>query len=388
MSEVTAVAESASPSFAIVGAGPSGATAAERLARCGFTVTIFDPKGPWEKPCGGGVTTKALERYAYLLDHPSWPSQKIDRISLVGPGRRRISLALDRPFRIYSRAKLNALLLDRARAAGARYVDEAVAGFERTDGGWRVSTKTGVYQADILVGADGAGSVVRRDLVGRFKPTDVALTLGYNAPVGGSSEAVIDFPKGMTGYIWAFPRTDHTNFGVICRLNERPAADMKQALHAFMDEYYGGSAPYDAMQYYGAKVPMLGRGSWEHVRAAGEDWALVGDAAGFVDPITGEGIYFAIRSGELLGKAFEDGSGLAGYSRAWYEDFGEDLAVASHYLERFYHGKFLFAPVIDRALLFSSRHAGFRRVMTRALGGEQSYVTLKRDLVRNAMRFV
>ena len=70
------------------------------------------------------------------------------------------------------------------------------------------------------------------------------------------------------------------------------------------------------------------------------------------------------------------------------EDFGEDLEVASKYLDRFYRGKFLGAPVIDRAVGFSARHAGFRRVMARALGGEQSYLTLKRDLIANALRFV
>ena len=66
-------------SIAIVGAGPSGATAAEILARSGFAVTLFDPKGAWEKPCGGGVTAKALGRYAYLVDDADWPSQPIDR---------------------------------------------------------------------------------------------------------------------------------------------------------------------------------------------------------------------------------------------------------------------------------------------------------------------
>jgi geranylgeranyl reductase family protein len=375
--------------FAIVGAGPSGATAAERLAASGFEVALFDPKGAWEKPCGGGVTTKALDRYAYLVDAPDWPSQPVERIALVGPSRRRIALDLDRPFRIYSRSRLNGLLLERARAAGAEFVNEAVSGFERLEGGgWRVATKAGEWRADVLVGADGAGSVVRRDLAGRFKPTDVALTMGYNAPGGGSTEVVIDFPPGLTGYVWAFPRTDHANFGIIARLNERPAAEMKQLLHEFVDGYYGGRAPYDAMEFYGAKVPMLAHGSWEQVRAAGPDWALVGDAAGFVDPITGEGIYFAIRSGELFAEAIANGSGLAGYDRAWYEDFGEDLAVASRHLERFYHGRFLGAPVIDRALLFSERHPGFRRVMKRALGGEQSYLTLKRDLVVGSLRFV
>ena len=371
-------------SFAVVGAGPAGATAAERLARAGFEVTLFDPKGAWEKPCGGGVTAKALRRYAYLLDDPDWPAQTIDRIRLVGPSRRQITIELDAPFRIYSRARLNGLLLARARDAGAAWVGETVSRFAREQGAWRVETKTGAWRADVLVGADGAASVVRRDLAGRFRPDDVALTMGYNAPGGWSGEAAIDFPPDFTGYLWAFPRPDHTNFGVINRLNERPAAELKQLLHAFVDDYYGRPAPLDEMAFYGAKVPMLARGSWHETRATGDGWALVGDAAGFVDPITGEGIYFAIRSGELLAEAFAEGAGLAGYERAWFEDFGEDLAVASRHLERFYHGRFLGASVVDRALLFSSRHAGFRRVMRRALGGEQSYLTLKRDLVLGA----
>ena len=375
------------PSFAIVGAGPSGASAAERLARAGFAVTLFDPKGAWEKPCGGGVTAKALGRYAYLVDE-SWPSQPIERIALVGPNRGRATIELDRPFRIYSRERLNGLLLSRAREAGAELVEEAVVRFEREDGRWRVETRSGSRHADILVGADGAGSIVRRELAGRFRPDDVALTLGYNAPRPGVPEVEIDFPPDFTGYLWAFPRTDHVNFGVINRLNERTAAELKELLHAFMDRYYGGRAPYDEMSYYGAKVPMLGRGSWDGMRVTGDGWALVGDAAGFVDPITGEGIYFAIRSGELLAEAFASGEGLERYDREWFEDFGEDLAVASHHLERFYHGRFFGASVIDRALLFSRAHGGFRRVMRRALVGEQSYLTLKRDLAVNALRVV
>ena len=377
------------PSFAIVGAGPSGASAAERLARAGFAVTLFDPKGAWEKPCGGGVTAKALGRYAYLIDDASWPSQPIERISLVGPGRGRVTIPLDRPFRIYSRERLNGLLLSRAQEAGAELVGEAVVRFSKEDdGAWRVETRSGARRADVLVGADGAGSIVRRELTGRFRPEDVALTLGYNAPRPGTTEVEIDFPPAFTGYLWAFPRTDHVNFGVINRLNERTAPELKELLHAFMDRYYGGRAPFDEMSYYGAKVPMLARGSWDGMRVTGPDWALVGDAAGFVDPITGEGIYFAIRSGELLADAFVEGEGLERYEREWREDFGEDLAVASHHLERFYQGRFFGASVIDRALLLSRAHGGFRRVMRKALVGEQSYLTLKRDLAVSALRVV
>lgn len=376
------------PTVAIAGAGPAGSRTAEGLARAGFAVTLLDPRGAWEKPCGGGVTTKALERYGFLLDDPEWPSRTIERIALVAPGGRRLEMPLDRPFRIYDRTRLNGLLLARATGAGATHVREAVTGFDRADGRWRIRTAGGTFDADVLVGADGAGSIVRRELAGRFRPDDVALTMGYNAPPASGramSSVEIAFPPDLTGYVWAFPRTDHVNFGIINRLNERPAAGLKALLHAFMEDYYRGPVPASA-EFYGAKVPMLGRGAWRTARAAGDGWALVGDAAGFVDPITGEGIYFALRSADLLVACLADGRGLAAYDRAWFEDFGEDLEVASRYLDRFYRGRFLGAPVLDRAIGFSTHHAGFRRVMARALGGEQSYLTLKRDLVANALR--
>ncbi len=372
-------------SFAIVGAGPAGATAAERLAGSGFEVTLFDPKGAWEKPCGGGVTAKALRRYSYLLDAEAWPSQQIERVTLVGPNRRSITLDLDRPFRVFARERLNGLCLERAVEAGAVFVNEAVRSFDREDDGWRITTPSGGWRADVLVGADGAGSVVRRDLAGRFRPSDVALTMGYNAPSSGGTEAVIDFPPDLTGYIWAFPRTDHTNYGIFSRLNERTAAELKAMLHEFMDRHSGGKAALDTMSFFGAKVPMLERDSWRAARATGDGFALVGDAAGFVDPITGEGIYFAIRSGELLAEAFERGGGLAAYESAWYRDFGHDLEAGAKHLDRFYRGTFMGGRVVDRAILFSSKIRGVRRVMRRALGGEQSYVTLRRDLIVSAL---
>jgi len=375
--------------IAIVGAGPAGAFAAEHLASAGFAITLFDPKGAWEKPCGGGVTSRALERYGFLLDNPAWPSREIERITLVGPSRARLDLVLDRPFRVYARERLNGLMLANARSAGAELVAEAVTKFERRDGGgWLLGTRSGEWHADLLVGADGAGSIVRRELAGRFRPQDVALTVGYNGPVSTADpdpgSVLIDFPADFSGYIWRFPRTDHINFGTFNRLNERPAAELKSRLHDVMADYYGGATPVADLSFFGAKVPMLTPEAWPELVTTGPDWALIGDAAGFVDPITGEGIYYAIRSGELFARTIAGGGDTAEYARAWRADFGEDLAAASRYYNRFYRGRFLGGTFVDRAIQFSRVHGGVRRVMRRALGGEQSYVTLKRDLVRSA----
>ena len=376
----------------ITGAGPSGAFAAQHLAEAGFPVTLFDPKGAWEKPCGGGVTTRALERYDFLLDNPEWPSRRIDRITLVGPSRSRLDLVLDRPFRVYARERLNGLLLERALAAGATLVREAITRFSRNSSGeWVLGTKSGEHAVDLLVGADGAGSIIRRDLAGRFRPEDVALTVGYNGPVNPAdpdpSAVLIEFPADFSGYIWKFPRTDHVNFGTFNRLNERPAVELKQRLHAVMADYYRAEPPAADLDFFGAKVPMLRPASWPTLVTYGDGWVLVGDAAGFVDPITGEGIYYALRSGELLAHTIAGDGSLADYDRAWRDDFGKDLAAASRYYDRFYRGRFFGAPFVDRAIQFSRLHGGVRRVMRRALGGEQSYVTLKRDLVLGAAGF-
>ena len=88
--------------IAIIGAGPAGAFLAARLAEAGRRVVLFDPKGAWEKPCGGGVPTRALREYAALLDRSEYPRKLIRRVTLVSPVMRRITIDFDEPFAGYA----------------------------------------------------------------------------------------------------------------------------------------------------------------------------------------------------------------------------------------------------------------------------------------------
>src|SRR5487761_222694 len=99
----------ASRRIAIVGGGPSGALCAERLASAGFEVSVFDEHLAWEKPCGGGLTHKALRSYPFLLNGPH-PKKVIQRVELISGNGERAQLGLDHPIVIYSRAVLNGLL--------------------------------------------------------------------------------------------------------------------------------------------------------------------------------------------------------------------------------------------------------------------------------------
>jgi len=424
--------------IAIVGAGPAGAHLASRLAAEGRDVVLFDPKGAWEKPCGGGVPTRAIREFAYLLESSNYPCKLVRHITLFSPLDRRVSLTVDEPFAIYSRQVLNGLVLDRAIAAGARFEKTGVTDFTRDGGLWKIQTDNGkTWRARFIVGADGAASFLRRRLVGIFSKRDLALAFGYNVndePDGPHSvarrgadptndEVIVRFPRDFTGYLWAFPRPGVMNFGVASKLGERTSDELRGLLSKFVCDYYGGRMPEpERVSFFGAKIPTLDFETWKGLQATGDGWALIGDAAGFCDPITGEGIYYAFKSADLLADALasaparrssakSNGSGpqskasyadskresilsttgpyaraTALYDERWLESFGRDLENASRRLPRFYRGFFFGRIFTDAMIGLARHHRGVQAVLARAITGDQSYVTLKRDLLRSALR--
>lgn len=399
--------------IAIIGAGPAGAHLASRLAEAGREVLLFDPKGAWEKPCGGGVPTRAIREFAFILESSNYPRKLVRRITMISPVGRRVSLTVDEPFAIYSRKVLNGLVLDRAVESGAKFVRAAVSDFSRDGDGWRVIGDGGrSWRARFLVGADGAASFARRRLVGIFPKHDLALAFGYNVAVESSAssetppgrkgkntepsmdEVIVRFPKNFTGYLWAFPRPGVMNFGVASKLGEKSSDELRALLLGFVTDCFGGRMPDSSrVSFFGAKIPTLDLKSWKGLRTSGEGWALVGDAAGFADPITGEGIYYAFKSADLLAEALNDPS--SDYARAahaydglWRAAFGQELEHASYRLPQFYHGRFIGHIFTDAMIMLARYHRGVRTILARALTGEQSYVTLKRDLMRRAFQII
>ena len=217
-------------------------------------------------------------------------------------------------------------------------------------------------------------------------------------------EAVVRFPRDFTGYLWAFPRPGVMNFGVASKLGERTSDELRNLLADFVRDCYGGSMPPpERVSFFGAKIPTLDVASWTGLRTIGEGWVLIGDAAGFADPITGEGIYYAFKSADLLADAIrqssvpprshDDKRETGAYDRAaslyetnWREAFGRDLEHASYRLPHFYHGRFFGRIFTDAMIVLARWHRGVRTILGRALVGEQSYLTLKRDLLRRAWR--
>ena len=360
-------------SVAIIGGGPAGATAAERLLRSrpGLQVSIYEERLGWEKPCGGGLPYKVLDRYPFLLDaaEPHFVTRDCEFVAGNGGAAR---FTMRRPLAIYSRRVLNGLLLDRARNAGAEIVADRVIDLQSAEHGWELRTRQGGrYACDHVVIAAGGRSTLRSQLASPFRPDDLLLTFGYYVP--GSDDLLrVQFFDGFEGYAWAFPRPDHLSVGIAASARRSSMADLKQRLQGFMDRYGYDSKGAPVFSHV---LPVLGRRSWKQMKLAGAGWSLIGDAAGLADPITGEGIYFAMRSGELAAEALADRAPEAYPHRVW-GDFGSHLAFGALLTHRFYLGNFLGQPCTTRMIQLACRTTAFRHLLQDLIDGLQSYRTL------------
>ena len=378
----------------IVGAGPAGSFAAERIAREGARVALFDGRPANEaKACGGGVTSKALKAWPFLLEAGG---RAVTEVMMQSPTGDSVRLKLAEPFAIYSRRALDSYMRERARRAGAHVFDNKVTASKEkdADGLWVVKAKTGeVWRGRVLVAADGANSAIAKRFAGQLPNAEMEVAFGYRTPLDETDDAptVIAFLPGWAGYAWAFPRLDHISFGIATAQDAFDHKALDRMLWDFMVEYYrarGGvreveSHLREVAERYAARIPGLAPQTFEKRRVAGEDWALLGDAAGFADPVTGEGIYYALRSAELFAEAYA-ANDLASYERKWRADFGRELRRASQMRRRFY-GSFWGGPFTDRMVRLARMHPGIRRTLRELVAGDQGYVDLKRALARSAL---
>jgi geranylgeranyl reductase family protein len=275
---------------AVLGGGPAGASAAERLARAGLNTIVFDEKLAWEKPCGGGLTYKAYEQYPYLIDNDT-PKKLIHETVVNSEGAGEAKMNLTQPLLIYSRLDLNRMLLQRAERAGAAMEQTRVLGIEQQEKGWRLRTRNGTAEADFLIVATGARNPLR-DVGTQWGTGDTITALGYFVP-GVRERIDIQFLPKFEGYIWVFPRCGHLSVGIAGRGESAQA--MRARLEAYMAQH---SISREDATFYSHMLPSLETPSWSRNRVSGRGWMAVGDAGGLVDPITGEGLYYAIRSGE------------------------------------------------------------------------------------------
>ncbi len=361
--------------IAVVGAGPAGAWASILLARRGHSVTLIDAQAPWEKPCGGGVTTEALASFGIFKS--DLPRKNIDRVIVYFGDSASVSVAPQTPIAVFSRQALGKYLLTQAENAGVSILKTRITQIEQRDRCWRLSARDTVLQSDFLIGADGATSLVRRTVTSALRPEDLCVTLGYFIPGDVAPHMKIYFVPSFEGYIWSFPRPNHVSYGLITRGAPGWTSRAKTLLSNFIVADLGSDVLEQA-EFYSAPVPCLGPASWKRNQIAGDRWALVGDAAGLTDPITGEGIRYALKSAEILAENVEK---TEQYAAKTWQAIGRDLARASRMYRQFYGGRFMAGDFKKRMIQLSGQSRTLRGILGNVLVGNQSYLTLKKKLV-------
>ncbi len=359
--------------IAVVGAGPGGAFAAFELARRGVRVTIFDGSHPREKPCGGGITDRALALAAPALATAPPSSTVIHRARFVDARTGRVAaLTLDgegdaaRPLVVFDRTSFDGALLAAACRAGATLVQERVSDVEVAHDHVRISTRSGSWRATSVVGADGANSLVRRRVGHPFRRADLSIATGYFAHGVTSEDIVIEMVPDPPGYIWSFPRPTHLAIGICAQADDGVGADALRDRTARWIERTG-IARGARLQPYSWPIPTLTPATLATLQVHGPRWCLVGDAAGLVDPITREGIYFALLSGQWAANALT-GQDPASYGRRVRERLVPELARAARLKAGF------FRPRFTRLLVDAlQQSAPVREVMIDLIAGRQPY---------------
>ena len=330
----------------VVGGGPAGATCARRAAQRGLDVVLIEKKvHPRRKACGGGLTLRVAE----LLDFDiSSVTREQCGLRIVSPSGLVVPiLRNERTGYTVRREDFDHLLLKKAEEAGAYVVQGlAVEDIVKSSDSIDVITGDKIYRTSYLVGADGVNSTIARrsGLWPRWPDDKVGLCIEASVPLEpsdimricgdptGSERIVMEITFGFLthGYAWVFPKYNELSLGIGAVLSK--ITDLKGAWRRFVEAFetrYEVKCDLSAMT--AARIP--GHGPIKNT--CSKRIMLVGDAAGFVSPATGEGIYYAIETGRiaanvidemLLGRAKVD---TWTYQKRVHEVVGKDLGVAN-----------------------------------------------------------
>ena len=360
----------------VVGAGPAGSAAATHLARGGARVLLVDKaRFPRDKPCGGGLTGRALKQIP--VDPSPVVERDVDRFELRLRYGRAFSRTHDEPLiRMTQRRHLDAFLAEQAAAAGAEFRDgTAVGKLQLAE--TRVTARVGgeAVSADVVVGADGANGLVARSLgVGETIVRGVALE--GNVPLDAfdvdlERTAIVELATVPGGYGWVFPKGDHANLGVGGWGSEGPR--LREHLGRLARVH--GLEPGALTEVRGHRLPMRRLGT----PASAGRGLLVGDAAGLVDPLSGDGMYEAFVSARLAADAILTGD-LDGYATALSRAL-DHHAAASWAAKRAF-------DKYPRVVFAAARAPGVFKVVAGLLCGEVTHPEDARGVARGPLKLI
>jgi len=342
----------------IVGAGPGGATAANFLSDKGFKVLLIDKdKFPRDKPCGGGLPLHALKRFKNLISEYMIESYSLGLTSYSPSLSYVITFEADEPFTsTVLRSKFDFGLVKKAIEKGVDFIDgKKVTDLKiLNDKAITIIEGNSKIDSKIIIGADGVWSTVAKKMGLRKKNNPRGLSV-YNEyeldeeimnKYFGESRLGYTHSKfqNLIGYGWVFPKKRHINIGIgeiiYDPLKTKKASDLKKYYKDYLNLLKKQKIVPENIQIGELKGGALPLYPLEKTYC--DRTILVGDAGGFINCHSGEGIYYAMSSGEIAAMSIEraltkgDTSGrcLSYYQKSWKKDFGRDLKIINYVSKR------------------------------------------------------
>lgn len=326
----------------IVGAGVAGSTCAQLLGEAGIKVALFDNSHPREKACGGLLDYR-------IVDEFSIPKQVLEKeIKWILAERYAFQqrVFVEPSMYIVSRKDFDKYLLERAlRNNSVVFYKEKVNHLSREKNGWILTTnKDRQLKVKFLIGADGCPSLVRRYV---SKPIDAKLvvpTVGYIFQCSSKylqenfDPNTVEFYYSHTyvrkkGFIWIFPKKTSINFGIGAIESGR---ELKLSLDRFLFSHTAGKRLRTLKGHlYAGLLPHIWQKDFFDMPCTGNNWALIGDAAGHVNSINGAGIYYAMKGGMLCAQAFLQGD-IHLFEKSWRQEYGDELYYAADNVQKYY----------------------------------------------------
>jgi geranylgeranyl reductase family protein len=381
----------------VVGGGPAGASCARAAALGGLDVLLIEKEvHPREKLCGGALTN----RITGLVDFDIEPAIEVSFTGgrLFSRMGTHLDFTIDERFSGYlvKRPKFDEYLIEKAIEAGAEVVQDTKAvSVEQTQSGIRVLTLGDSYKAHLLVGADGVNGIVAKQLGlrDRWDPKKVGLCISADIPIdekeiirsmslSASGESVrVDVHFGLLawGYGWCFPKKDELSVGIGTRMDM--AGNLRDHWKSFVkkvEEEMGLKLNLSKQSAFRvplgvSKTPLVARRTM-----------LVGDAAGLVSPLSGEGIYYAIESGIIAAKVaceaaeMKKPSHVTEYGRRVRKGIIKELSAARYLADILYKS----IENIDLMLRIVEEDLVMRRYLIELLAGVRSFVAIRRDMMK------
>lgn len=317
----------------IIGAGPAGCAAAYDLCASRRQVLLLDKREfPREKPCAGGLTPKTLEALRYSV---APVVKNVCSRMVVGKGlQRKVMFDSRHPVcAMTTRSRFDVFCLEKTIQRGASFdVVKTIGDIEETDTHVNLHTDKGIIRSKFLIGADGVHSRVRQ-LIHEFDELRRGFAIEGIVPMDKSAQPAmeLDFDAAISGYGWVFPKADHANVGVYSSTDSEKLS--KKQLIQFVKNRFSADAVEHVRGY------PIGMGGWNY-KPMHNRIILAGDAAGMADPLLGEGIFYAIKSGQLAALAVEqglsDGIAVGHVYNDLISDIKNDLRIAYRTARWFY----------------------------------------------------